>query len=189
RVRPLAALVTDAYEPSRRVFIDMRPERVEGEGFAGAGTLVSLGGPTLDPAAEPDRVLQTFFECLKLADFETWRACFASWLVREWFQRDGSYLYVDQTWITLSERDAASQWDLGRQRLLDDVYGVEVAEVGPARVVYDAAVQLAGGSGAGPRRVEEVCARINHIGRFGGEFRTFAGYNLHRTWTLQRLDD
>jgi hypothetical protein len=69
------------------------------------------------------------------------------------------------------------------------VYAVEVAEVGLARVVYDAAEQPAGHAGpGGPQRVEEVRVRVNHIGRFDGEFRTFAGHNLHRTWTLQRLD-
>jgi hypothetical protein len=120
RVRTVGVLVTDAEEPTRRLFVDMRPGRGSGETFAGAGALPSLGWPALDPAAGPGAVMKGFFDCLKLADFEQWRACFATWLVREWFKSDGSYLYVDQTWTTVNDRDAASLWDQGRQRLLDE---------------------------------------------------------------------
>jgi hypothetical protein len=57
-------------------------------------------------------------------------------------------------------------------------------------VVFDALAQAAAPAGAGaPRRVEAVQALVNHIGRFDGEFRTFVGYNLHRQWELQRLDE
>jgi hypothetical protein len=40
-----------------------------------------------------------------------------------------------------------------------------------------------------PRRVEEVSVRVDHVGRFDDGFRTFAGAQLHRNWTLERLDD
>lgn len=185
RVRPVGALVTDADEPARKVFIDLRPGA---EAFAGAGALASLARPALDAAAGPAEVMQTFVECLKLGDFEQWRGCFATWLVRERFKADSSFLYVDQTWITVNDRDAASEWDRGRQRLLDDVYGMEVADVGAVQLVYDAAAQPGCPQGSGPQKVEEVRLRVNHIGRFDGEFRTFVGHGLHRTWTLQRMD-
>jgi hypothetical protein len=188
RARPTGTLVTDADEPARRVFVDLRPEAAGREPFAGADGLASLGRPALDPSAGPGDALRTFFEYLKLSDFEAWKACFATWKVREWFQADSSYLYVDLDWNTVDDRDAMSQWDRGRQHVLDDVYAVEVAQVGPVKVVYDAAQQPAAATGAGPQRVEEVRVRINHIGSIDGDYRTFARYDLHRTWTLQRLD-
>jgi hypothetical protein len=98
-------------------------------------------------------------------------------------------LWVDRTWITLNDRDAVSVWDQSRKRLLDDVYGVQVARVSEPRVVYDAAGQLLDTVDEDdPRIVEEVRAVVDHIGKFGEEFRTFAGNGLHRRWTLQRLD-
>jgi hypothetical protein len=44
------------------------------------------------------------------------------------------------------------------------------------------------GDGA-PRLVQEARVLINHIGKIGDEFRTFAGFMLHRRWELQRLDN
>ncbi|MCI0396714.1 MAG: hypothetical protein L0332_32440 [Chloroflexi bacterium] len=191
RLRPVGALVGDAENPANRFFVDLRPEQSGESAFAGQPELLSIGRPDLSPDLGPAGVLQVFFECLKLADFETWRQCFATWSVRSWYERDSSYLYVDLAWTTVNERDASTLWDQSRRRLLDDVYAVEVAGVSPARIVYDAAAQSAGraGAGAGPRLVEEVRILVNHVGRFGDEYRTFAGYNLHRKWTLERLDD
>jgi hypothetical protein len=191
RVKPIAALVTADDDPPRRFFVEMRPERASDEAFAGEAQLLAFGRPQLLPEMSPEEVLRTFFGCLKAGDFETFRACFATWKVREWFESDSSFLYVDLTWTTANQQDAVSIFDRSRKRLLDDVYGLEVAEVSPVRVVYDAAQQSAGspGAAAGPRTVEEVRLRVNHIGRIGQEFRTFAGGDLHRKWTLQRLDD
>jgi hypothetical protein len=188
RVTPLAALVASDDDPAQRLCVDMRPERKGEEAFAGEAQLLAVGRPRLTPEMAPEEVLRAHFESLKVADFETFRACYATWMVREWFERDSSHLWVDSTWTIANERDAASLFDRSRKRLLDDVYGLEVAAVSPARVVYDASRQPAGGA-AEPRLVEEVRILVNHIGRSGEEFRTFAGGDLHRRWTLQRLDD
>ena len=64
-----------------------------------------------------------------------------------------------------------------------------MASVSEPRVVYDASQQPAGRIDPEPRVVQEVRALVNHIGREGDGFRTFAGARLHRKWTLERLDD
>lgn len=196
RVRPLAALVTDEDHPDHRFFVDLRPERAGGSAFAGEETILASSRPTLAPDAGPGEVLRVFFEALKLADVETWRQCFAGWRVRSWFEEDSSYLYVDRSWTAVSEQDVPYLWDPSRRHLLDGVYGVEVARIEPPRVIYDAASQPAHGGedepgedeAAGPRIVEQVRVLVNHIGLVDGEYRTFAGAQLHRKWTLERLD-
>jgi hypothetical protein len=191
KVEPVAALVVNASQSDRRLFVDFRPGKMA-EPFAGAAALAAgIRRPVLKDDAGPGDVLMTAIEALKMGDIETWRACYANWMVRSWYEKGGSYLYVDRTWEVMSGPSVNSTWDSARKRLMDDVYGVEVAQVSPVRTVYDAAAQPAGrhttGDGA-PRLVQEVRVRINHIGKVGNEFRTFAGFMLHRTWELQRLD-
>jgi hypothetical protein len=191
RVEPLAALVSNASASDRRLFVDLRPGKTD-EPFAGAAALVAgIRRPTLADAAAPGDVLMTAFEAMKMGDVETWLKCYATWMVRSWHEKGDSYLYVDRTWDVMSERGSASTWDNARRRLIDDVYGVEVARVGPVRTVFDAATQPDNRrtSGDAPRLVQEVRVLVNHIGRVNGQFRTFATGMLHRRWELQRLDD
>jgi hypothetical protein len=192
KVDPLAALISNASESGRRFFVDLRPGEMA-EPFAGAAALsAGIRRPRLKDDAGPGDVLLTAIEALKMGDIETWRACYATWMVRGWYEKDKSYLYVDRTWEVMSGNSSISTWDGARKRLMDDVYGVEVARVGPVRTVFDAAAQPAdrrtAGDGA-PRTVREVRILVNHIGKVDGAFRTFAGFMLHRTWELQRLDE
>jgi hypothetical protein len=190
RVEPVLALVSNASDDRKRFFVDLRPGRMN-EAFAGEAALeAGIRRPKLVAEASPDQVLLTAFEALKVGDFETWLSCYAPWKVRTAYERDRSFVYVDLTWETLSRREGTGVWDKARQRLLEDVYGAEVARVGPARVVYDAAAQSDGQEPAegAPRIVEEVRPVVNHIGKFGDEYRTFAASLLHRRWELQRLD-
>jgi len=191
RVEPIAALVSNAADQERRFFVDLRPGRMT-EAFAGEAELeAGIKRPKLVDDATPDRVLNTAFEALKVGDMETWLSCYANWYVRSYTERDRSFLYVDQTWNTMDRQSSASVWDKARQRLLDDVYGLEVVRVGPVRVVYDAAAQPGEHKlvTASPRIVEEVRPLVNHIGKVGDEYRTFASFMLHRRWQLQRLDN
>lgn len=192
RVEPTAAFVTNATDSSRRLFIDFRPGKID-EPFAGAAALsAGIRRPRLASDAEPGDVLMTAFEALKMGDMETWLMCYANWMVRTWYQKGESYVYVDRTWDVMNARSAVSVWDNARQRLMNDVYGVEVARVGPIRTVFSAASQPGDhrpATSGTAQHVQEVRVLIDHIGKVGGEFRTFAGSLLHRRWELQRLDD
>ena len=191
RVEPLAALLSNASASDQRLFVDLRSGKTD-EPFAGAAALVAgIRRPTLADDAAPGDVLMTAFEAMKMGDAETWLTCYATWMVRSWYEKGDSYLYVDRTWDVMSERSFASTWDNARKRLIDDVYGFEVARVSPVRTVFDVTTQPDTRHTTGadaPRLVQEVRVLINHIGRVGAEFRTFAGSMLHRRWDLQRLD-
>lgn len=196
RVRPLGVLVTSQDEPGHRFFVDLRPEARDGEAFAGESEILAVGRPRLTPELTPAEVMGVFFDCLKLGDFDTWMSCFADWKVRSHYDREGSSQYVDRTWITLNEREAVSVWDNSRQELLEDVFGVEVAHVSPPETVYDAAQEPTAqlDDEPDPRTVERVRVLVHHIGRVDPEdesagYRTFAGGQLHRKWTLERLDE
>ncbi|MBC8087282.1 MAG: hypothetical protein H7Z40_08435 [Phycisphaerae bacterium] len=190
RVETVAALVSSDTVADHRFFADLRADR-RTEAFAGlTATAAGIARPPLADTSTPAEVLLAAFDALKRGDMATWLSCYATWNVTTYFERDGSYQWVDLGWSTISERSGASDWDRARQRLHTDVFGVEVARVGPVRVVYDAA-QSNGDREAviiGPRIVEEVTARVNHIGYFEGEYRTFSASLLHRRWRLQRVD-
>lgn len=197
RLQPLAALVTSDTDATRRFFVDLRDQAHAGrsnEVFAGFDALAaSIRRPALQDTATPAEVLQGAFDALAQGDMDTWLRCYATWSVTTWYERDGSWQWVDQTRLVMGEMTGASDWDRARKRLHADVYGLEVARVGAVRVVYDAAAQAAlapddARVASGPRIVEEVTAHVNHIGLFDGEYRTFSGPLLHRRWTLQRLD-
>ncbi|NQD37988.1 hypothetical protein HPT27_13230 [Permianibacter sp. IMCC34836] len=191
RLEPIAALVANAGAKENRFFVDLRPGKST-EAFAGEAALeAGIKRPKLVDEASPAQVLTTAFEAMKVGDMETWLACYANWMVRSYYERDRSFLYVDHTWETLSRQSAVSAWDRARQRLMDDVYGLEVVRVGPVRVVYDAAAQPSEHKlvTASPRIVESVRPLVNHIGKIGDEYRTFSGFMLHRRWELQRLDN
>ncbi|HEX6200976.1 MAG TPA: hypothetical protein VF150_11975, partial [Thermoanaerobaculia bacterium] len=168
RVRPLGVLVTNHERPEHRFFVDLRPEKTGGA-FAGEEGILATGRPRLAPELSPREVMEVFFECLKLGDFDTWRDCFAGWKVRSHYEREGSWLYVDRTWKTVGEQEAVSLWDNSRRELLADVYGLEVAHVGEPEVVYDAAEQPAGkvDEDPEPRLVERVRVVVDHVGRPG----------------------
>lgn len=191
RVQPMAALVANAANKENRFFVDLRPGKST-EAFAGEAALqAGIRRPTLADDAAPEQVLLTAFEAMKMGDMETWLSCYANWMVRSYYERDRSFLYVDRTWETMGRQSATSVWDRARQRLMDDVYGLEVANLSPVRVVYDAAEQPGDHklSRSTPALVYSVRALVNHIGKIGEEYRTFAGFMLHRRWELQRLDD
>jgi hypothetical protein len=63
------------------------------------------------------------------------------------------------------------------------VWDARVAWVGEPRVI------TRGDEFPGASRVEEVEAEIEHIGQFDGEYRGFLDVNVHRWWTLQRIDN
>ncbi|MPZ50850.1 MAG: hypothetical protein GEU75_16390 [Dehalococcoidia bacterium] len=187
RLVPHAVLVTGASNPEARLFVDLRNAATP-EPFAGAHALEQgIERHHLEETDRPEDVLMTAFEALKIGDMETWLSCYADWKLRVSYERDSSYLYVDRTWEVIGSADAASIWDTARQRFNDDVYGVESAKVSLPRRVFDASSQTS--ASGGPQSVEEVRIVVNHIGKIGDEYRTFAGPMLHRRWDLQRLDE
>ena len=196
KATPIAVLFTDDADREKRFFLDLDAERNPAREFAGESELATIEGLTLDESNSPADVMRTYVDAIKRVDMDTWRACYADWKVRATFQDDGQHLYVDRTWITINDRDAVSLWDKSRQRLLEDVYDIEVARVSEPRVVYDASQQPARlHDDDDPEIVEEVQILVDHVTRreetsdSDWEYLTFASATLKRKWTLQRLDD
>lgn len=190
QVIPQAALLTNVNDRDLRVHIDLR-DTVQ-EQFAGQAALVAgIRRPALSDQASPEQVLLAAFDALKFGDMDAWLGCYAAWQIRRYYERDFSYAWVDRTGITMSEISGTTAWQKARQRLLDDVYDIEIARIGAVRTVFDAADQPSSGHGVAPipNIVQEIAIVVNHIGRIGDEYRTFGGSYLHRKWQLQRLDD
>ena len=192
QVRPEAAMVFDARESKHRFFVDLRTDRTANEAFAGEARLdASIKRQSLTPDASPQRVMEIAFASLKNGDMDTWRACYADWKIREFYEGADVYQYVDLTWNTMSNIDAPRVWDEARRRLLDDVYAVQVSAISAPQFAYRLVDQPEENARIAPepKVVEEVTAEVDHVGRVGDEFRTFAGFRLHRRWRLQRLDN
>jgi hypothetical protein len=190
QVIPQAALLTNINDRDLRVHIDLR--NTAQEQFAGQAALVAgIRRPALSDQASPEDVLLAAFDALKFGDMDAWLACYAPWQIRGHYERDFSYAWVDRTGVTMSEISGTTAWQKARQRVLDDVYDIEIARIGPVSKVFDADDQPSSGHGVAPipRIVQQVTIVVNHIGRDGDEYRTFGGSFLHRKWQLQRLDD
>jgi hypothetical protein len=189
-IRPIAALFTDDKDREKQFFLDMRPDRNPQGLFAGEKNLLTLKGLSLAEAEGPDDVMRAYVDAIKRADNKTWRACYADWKVRQTFDQDDTWKYVDRNWFTINDRYAASLWDKSRQRVLTDVHDVEVGSVSEPTIVYDAAQMPSDVSDPeDPKIVKEVQILMNHVGLFETGYRTFASSTLKRKWTLQRLDD
>jgi hypothetical protein len=86
----------------------------------------------------------------------------------------------------MTENDMARTWNASRQRILGEVYDLEVLDVGRVRRVYDGSP--IDGSAGGTSAVDEIVVTVMPVGRFGDEYRTYQHGRIHRTWHLQRLD-
>lgn len=166
-LEPLAALVDG------KMFVD-----VSGGGdappFAGEAESSS---PEVEarPDLTPAETFRAFITALKLGAQDLWRGFFASWSCEPAGAGDG-WRYAAAGGPPASAHDL--DYVLARRLILSSVYDVRVAAEGTARVVYD----------RDGTRVEQAELEVDPIGLFDGEYRAFRSVDVHRRWTLQRVD-
>lgn len=146
--------------------------------FAGEAALRVLARDPLKDDASPAQVAEAMIHAIKLADEEAWRGLFAEWQVTTGW---GGRPVID--WASSPAIALTSDWEESRRRIMGEVYDARVDKVGPVRRILtrDAELSLPD--------VDEVIVFIDHYGKFGEEYRTFLNVNVHRCWTLQRLDE
>jgi len=151
-----------------------RPARIDFAGEPGLGD--SVPAP-LDDASPPEAVMAAFITAVKRGDEKRWRGYIADWQLRE--RADGSVLFIPGR--DEPQRNYARAWEQSRRLILSDVYDARVAGVSTVRTL------AAGDAAAFVPRVEQVVVRLDHYGRFDGEYRSFVDVRVHRRYVLQRV--
>ena len=174
---PLAALVGGA------MFVDLTQRHGRQAAFEGEAALVD-DHPLLPPDdASPADVLAALVGAVKTGDLELWRALHASWWVEPRSLQDEQG--KDVTRLVLhpgGQRADDSMFEASRSSVLGRVLDARVAWTGESVVVLD------GARFEGASAIEEVELRLEHVGSFDGEVRTFADVTVRERWTLQRVD-
>jgi hypothetical protein len=169
QVEPVAALVGDA------MFVNLTVESNGISPFSGEDSFMTPSAALPPDDATPRQVFEALVAALKEGDLSLWKDLFADWSVSE--LPDGRpVIHPDEVFMT------DSVWEDSRRRILDDVYGIEVAWVSDPRDI------VAGHEFEGAPHIEEVVIEIDHIGSFDGEYRTFSKPSFNRYWTLQRVN-
>jgi hypothetical protein len=149
--------------------VDLRPEAPR---FAGEEALPPSSASTMD-ASSPASVVTAMVTAIKLGDDAAFQRLFSSWSIGEGRIDVG---------FSASPSTLSSNFDRSRQLITSTVYDARVAEVDPVRTV------MRRDPAAGTVDVEVVTVWLAHVGRFDGEYRDFVDVNVHREWTLQRMD-
>lgn len=202
-VAPMAAMIVDSQDSDRRLFVDLRGAKEEEEEpwdgsqgpapwtvapkatelpFAGEAELLTLEAPPVAADAPPEEVLLAFFERLELGNFEAWKELLADWQILTFVGPEPVVVARD----VMTENDMARVWNSSRQRLLGEVYGLEIYDVGRVRRVYEGS-PIDGSSGR-TSEVDEIVLMVMPVGKFGDQYRTYQHGRIHRSWHLQRLD-
>lgn len=177
-VEPHGVFIEETRDRSKRVFLDLRS--FDGQTplpFAGESELLAIDVPPVTPGSKPEEVFNSFVKSVKFSNRTAWRAFYRTWKIRNW----STPALI--AWRPLSGRTETYLWDHSRKRLLNEVYDIGVARVGPISLVYEGP-----GLNGDTSRVEEVELLAQHVGKIDGEFRTFLSPAVTRRWTLQRLD-
>lgn len=169
-IEVLAALIGDS------LFVDVRQGEGQNSVFVGEEGLLKPRTELPPGDAPPQDVLTCMIDCIKAGDLSVWQQLFADWLVRN--NHDGT----PQVCYRM-QRPADDDFERSRANFSRRVWDARPAWVGEPRVI------TRGDEFPGASRVEEVDAEIEHIGQFDGEYRGFLDVNVHRWWTLQRIDN
>jgi hypothetical protein len=159
-----------------RVFVDLTATSGKESRFAGEAELVRAGDKPLTATASPVEVMEAFVRELKAGREEAWRELFATWRAE---RRTGYAAYLPNVPLP---RTFARAWIDSRALILDRVYDARVAWVSEVEKL------LTGKEFKGAPVVEQVTVELDHVGRFAGEYRSFATVAVHRMWVLQRVD-
>jgi hypothetical protein len=156
-----------------QMFVDLTVVDDGASAFAGEAEMDKMQAKAPAKDASPDEVLQAFFAALKAGDQTLWKKLFASWWAENW--RDQGVIYNGYY-----ERHMDEEWIRARRLILDAVYDV--------RVIYQSEVHpvLTGKEFTKAPKIDEVTLEVDHIGKFGKEYRAYMDVNVHRVWKLQR---
>lgn len=169
QVEPVAGWISES------LFVDVSQEEHGVSRFAGEDGAMKQETSVPPDDASPRDVLETMIAAIKFGDLAVWKALFASWQIRD---MPGGYAEVRYHVWQATDSDFESSRSNFASRLYD------------ARVCWvdDPVVLLTGQEFAGAPRIEQVDAEIEHIGRFGEEYRAFNDVTVRRVWQLQRID-
>ena len=174
---PLAALVGGA------MFVDLTKRDARRAAFEGEAALVD-DHPALPPAdASPAAVLAALVGAVKTGDLALWRALHASWWVEPRSLQDEQGNAVTRLVLHPSGQQADdTMFEASRRSIMGRVLDARVAWTGEPVVVLD------GARFEGASAIEEVELRLEHVGSFDGDVRTFADVTVREQWKLQRVD-
>jgi hypothetical protein len=170
KVEPLAVSI------GGKLFVDVGLDRGPEPLFAGEEQAPS---PLVAPpaSAEPSRVMEVFFEALKIADQKLWRSLFATFDV--WFTGDKR---PNISTIGLSHEE--SMWSSARAAILKQVYDARVVWSDEPRTI------VSGAEFAGAPKIDETTIEVEHVGRReDGSYHAISESGLRRLWTLRRMND
>ncbi len=175
-VQVIAAFVKDQRGANRSLFIDLREEN---RSFAGESELRAISVPEVTEQSTPQEALYSFFEFLKVSDFESWMEALDSWYI---VKSVNPNQLVPQS---ISVSNVLSHWQASRQKVLSDIYAIEPYYTGQIEVVYEG--DSIDGDPTRSSVVEEVIVGVRAVGLFDGEYRTFFG-PYKTSWRMQRVD-
>jgi hypothetical protein len=159
-----------------QLFVDLETVDARGESpFAGEDTLKRVDAIDLPDDATPRQVMEAFYRAIEEGDEAVWGSMYADWHA-SWSEANPSF---DAMW-TVPPHWKQSEWARTRSKL-EKVYDVRVVRVGKPYVY------LAEGLVEGIPLVEEVEVVVDHVGKFGDEWRQFKEQGLNRLWHLQRV--
>jgi hypothetical protein len=158
------------------VFVDLTVTSGKESRFAGEAELLRAGDKPLAATASPVEVMEAFVRELKAGREESWRELFAIWRAD---RHSGYATYLPNVPLP---KTFGRAWIDSRTLILDRVYD--------ARVVWVSDIEklLTGKEFKGAPVVEQVTVELDHVGKFGREYRSFATVAVHRMWVLQRVD-
>ncbi|MCU0647664.1 MAG: hypothetical protein MUF00_06695 [Gemmatimonadaceae bacterium] len=169
-IEPLAALMGDG---AVQMFVALDGTD-DAPAFAGEA-LARVTPAALPPNdASPADVLEAMIAAIYARDEATWFACFADWHFATDLGRPFYYPFYEYP-----ESRREGDWVRARRVVLEQTYAVRVRWVGSPVVVAPDELP-------GIPRVERVEAELEHVGRFGDEYRAFVSIDVHRHWTLER---
>lgn len=157
------------------MFVDLRVDKGGVSPFAGEDALVVTAPPPLREDASPRQVMEAWVAALEAGEEATWKGLYATWEAEDW--KEEGVLYHPYDPPRLDE-----EWIRARRLILDKVYDVRVIYVSDPRRV------LTGKEFPKAPVIDEVTVEVDHVGKFGAEYRAFTDVNVHRVWLLQRRD-
>ncbi len=152
--------------------------------FAGEDQLPHMPSPTLNDHASPSKVMEAMIEAVKYSNIQFWSSLFAPWSF--YIEKPLPPFFNPQR--EMSSSMLQDSWNYSRALLVNREDTLPYVE--DIRVLSESKPQLvfAGDTALQIPRVEQATVIVEHIGKFGDEYRSFTNFQVKRVWQLQRLD-
>ncbi len=177
-VMGLMARVVGMVGGDNEVFVDARNQESAAI-FAGERETAVTSACPAQKARPPEAVIGCMVEAVKRGDKTTWQSLFAPW--RFIADPDGGSPLFDPNY-RLPADNFERAWERSRRSITSEVFDARVSRISPVRQVHRRANEH------GVPTVERVEVILDHIGKFGDQYRTYVSSNVRRRWVLQRLD-